>query len=424
MVGNHKRSLIALAYILWPILLSVSALRDGNEITHSISGNSTLEEDARPFLDPSSAEEKSLSEPTSSPKEEENEDNDKDKDEDESLSDTANPLSETTDPISDEVKDELTIQPTPAPKENLSEDDIMQFFNETLDTTSPEMPTDISTNSPTKNPTQGQDFRPTVGIISIPVPKLNETSIETLEPTKSPVLTDKLTQSPENLKEKMEPTKSPLLTDKPTQSPVDNNSTDDLNDDAEDDLNGDAEDDSIEENYYEVDDGNNEDYKYDDNYNVDDEERYEIDDYADDDWVDDDMPYTENTYEKNPYEGPEEDKPYQSPESTGEEDPFTQSEGESFNALFDQQHAIFILGVCIFTLLPLILCTYLQFKNNPEGLWASLCRCLFTMVSCIFKIIFLPCRYICCKSQRSDYEETPQPNTFEFNPDFSRVEMS
>merc|ERR1712129_578538 len=117
-------------------------------------------------------------------------------------------------------------------------------------------------------------------------------------------------------------------------------------------------------------------------------------------------------------------------ESSGGEDPYSKNEVGSMEdnyLTFDKQKATLILAATLFAMLPLIICTYLQVKNNPEGLWASLCRCLFTMISCIFKVIFLPCRIICCRgSQNSnDYSQHVQTTDFsDFNPDFSRVEMT
>ena len=67
---------------------------------------------------------------------------------------------------------------------------------------------------------------------------------------------------------------------------------------------------------------------------------------------------------------------------------------------------------------------------------SSLCRLLYAIIACLFKILFLPCRLICCRGsmQRSGtyaYDiDSAQPDVGqnieefdeEFNPDFSRAD--
>jgi len=258
---------------------------------------------------------------------------------------------------------------------------------------------------PTPSPTPLVKSEPSPANVS----SINEDYVGTVNPTSAPTIT-KVTPNPTLSIVTPNPTLS-IVTPNPTFSEdfklLDNDDGNfDLQEFNDDDVN-------TNENYnvIEYDDDDNNSYTQDDFDDTD------YDDYDSNDNIIEMDPYDnfDSEYEDNPYQV--ENSAYVSPESNGEEDPFSESEQgntENSDFVFVKQNATLILASSLFFSFCLIICTVIQFKNNPAGVWASLCRCLS-------KFIFCPCYFICCRGsqKRSGYgHQGMQNNDFGDFPDF------
>ncbi|KAL7480208.1 hypothetical protein ACHAW6_011042 [Cyclotella cf. meneghiniana] len=75
---------------------------------------------------------------------------------------------------------------------------------------------------------------------------------------------------------------------------------------------------------------------------------------------------------------------------------------ESASEMERDKNVRIVAGVLTVVFVGLWLITAQQTMENPDGLCASVCRLTLKFLSCLGRILFLPCRYLCCKGSSAE----------------------
>mmetsp|Transcript_20258 Transcript_20258/g.31295 ORF Transcript_20258/g.31295 Transcript_20258/m.31295 type:complete len:153 (-) Transcript_20258:2826-3284(-) len=88
---------------------------------------------------------------------------------------------------------------------------------------------------------------------------------------------------------------------------------------------------------------------------------------------------------------------------------------ETPEEMIHDRNVLIVVGTLGGAALLLMVATAQQMMENPDGCWASCCRCAIIPICCIFRTVCFPCRMICgCSGgDRKQYDNMRgEPNTY------------